>query len=360
MKSDWKNEKYYYFADDLAKYPAAWCYVVYSRRGPGKTYSALRYAYEQKIPIFYLKRTKDDVDLICTGATRGVDLSPYKPICRDTDYRIEAKLITKSGFGAFYDHFDNETGEPIGAPFSYCGALNAMKSIKGFDLSICDWLLLDEFIPQAGEIVKRREGEMVLDMYMTLARDRQLRGRGDLKLILFANAENISTPITNELAIVDDIAELSASGETHLYLEDRGIMIHHITDQEYPIQEEQKSGIYKGMAGTPWFEKAFGGEFANNDFSNVGRVNLKNYQPLTGWTYKKKECYIYTKDGRYFFTGSKSNSIELYDLNRENDQKRFYRDFVVDLRVACSENLCVFQKYTFYDLLVNYKQFFKL
>lgn len=355
--SEWKSDKYYYFPDDLERYPDAWCIVVWSRRGPGKTYSALRYAYEEKIPIIYTKRTKHDVDTICAGAGRGIDLSPYSPIKRDAGYHIEAQLID-TGLGAFYDNFD-EDGKPAGAPFSYCVALNSMKTIKGFDLSLCDWLLLDEFIPQAGEIVKHKEGEMLLDMYMTIARDRALRGRGDLKLILFANAENISTPITNELSIVDNIMELQASGDTHLYLEDRGILLHHITEEEYPIQEEFKSGIYKGMIGTPWFDKAFGGQFSNNDFSNVGRVNLKNYQPVTGWTYRNHPCYVYTKDGRFFFTSSRCD-IELYDLDKENDQKRFYRDFVVDLRIATYENLCVFQKYSFYDLIVNYKQFFKI
>ena len=356
--SNFKNEKYYYFPDDLERYPGAWCYIVWSRRGPGKTYSALRYSYENNIKIVYAKRTKDDVDMICTGADRGIDLSPYSPIKRDAHYNIEPKLIS-SGFGAFYDHFDDD-GKPTGAPFSYCCALNAIKTIKGFELSACDWLLLDEFIPQAGEIVKRREGEMILDLYMTINRDRELRGLPELKLILFANAENISTPITNELDVVDHIAELQARGETHFYIKDRGILLHHITDEEYPVQEEQKSGIYRGMYGTPWFNKAFGGDFSNNDFSNVGKLNLKNYQPVTGWTYKKKNCYIYQKDGYFYFTSSRSNSIELYDLNRENDQKRFYREFVVDLRVSCMENLCKFEKYSFYDLLINYKQFFKV
>ena len=110
----------------------------------------------------------------------------------------EGNQLTSIGFGAFYDHFDDD-GKPTGAPFSYCCALNAIKTIKGFELSACDWLLLDEFIPQAGEIVKRREGEMILDLYMTINRDRELRGLPELKLILFANAENISTiPITSD------------------------------------------------------------------------------------------------------------------------------------------------------------------
>ena len=55
-----ENKKYYHFNDDLEKYKDAWCFVVWSRRGPGKTYSALRYSYENNIPICYMKRTKDD------------------------------------------------------------------------------------------------------------------------------------------------------------------------------------------------------------------------------------------------------------------------------------------------------------
>ena len=32
-----KNKKYYHFEDDLQAYPDAWCFIVWSKRGPGKT-----------------------------------------------------------------------------------------------------------------------------------------------------------------------------------------------------------------------------------------------------------------------------------------------------------------------------------
>lgn len=355
---EWRNDKYYYLPDDLEKYPDAWCYVVWSRRGAGKTYSALRYAHEEQIPIAYIKRTIDDVTLICSGINHGINLSPYVPISRDTGENIVPQLIGK-GIGGFYDKFDSD-GKPIGNPFSYCLALNSMKTIKGFDLSICDWMLLDEFIPQAGEIVKHKEGEMLLDLYMTISRDRVLRGRKDLKLILFANAENVSTPITYELGIVDDMINLQASGRSHLYLKERGILLHRVTDSDAPLEELEYSGIYRGMQGTSWFAKSFGGDFSNNDFSNIYKVNLKQYIPITGWTYKGQDVYIYNRDGNYYFTKSKNNKVHLYDLNKENDQKKFYYDFVIDLRVSCYEGFCNFESYTMYDILINYKNFFKL
>ena len=32
------NDGYYHISEDLKKYPNYWLYVVWSRRGPGKTY----------------------------------------------------------------------------------------------------------------------------------------------------------------------------------------------------------------------------------------------------------------------------------------------------------------------------------
>ena len=356
--NEWRtNNNYYHLHDDLEKYPDAWCFVVWSRRGPGKTYSALRFAYEENIPICYMKRTIADVETVC-GSRGGIDLSPYVPINRDGHYHITSQLLYK-GIGGFYDQVD-EDGKISGPPFSYIVALNALKTVKGFDLSICDWMVLDEFIPQLGEVVRHKEGEMLLDMYMTISRDRQKRGRGDLKLILFANAENISTPVTYELDIVDDMIDLTASGETHLYMEDRGIMLHHITEEEIPIREEEKTGIYKAMAGTAWGAKAFGGDFANNDFSNVGKINMKNYQPVVSWKYKGKYTYVYRREDKLYFTSSRNDVAEVYDLDRENDQKRFYIDWVLYLRQECIQNKCVFKSYTMYDILINYKRFFNI
>lgn len=356
MTTNWKNPSYYYFPDDLEQYPDCWCYIVWSRRGAGKTYSALRYAYENKIPIAYMKRTNDDVNMIC-GNRGGVDLSPYVPINRDCGTHITSHALGK-GIGAFYDELD-EKGNPIGAPFSYICSLNAMKSVKGFDLSICDWMLLDEFIPQTGEIVRRLEGDMLLDMYMTISRDRIQRGRDDLKLILFANAENISTPITRTLGIVDDMYQLQESDLSHMYLLDRGILLHQVVDVELP-EETTRSGIYKAMADTEWGLKSFGGEFSSNDFSNVKKVNLKNYVPVVAYTYKKQTTYIYRKEELLYFTTSPNDRCEVYNLNRENEQKKFYYDYIFDFQADCIEERVKFQRYSMYDLIMNYKSYFTI
>ena len=282
------NDGYYHFEDDLANYPQAWCYAVWSRRGPGKTYSALWWAYKNHIPFIYMKRTDDDVDIITmrSDETPDFDPSPYAPINRDKGTNIKAVKI-HNGFGAFYN-FDEE-GHPEGKAVSYIISFNQIKKYKGFDFSSCLWICFDEFIPQAGELCRKSEGEKLLELYMTVNRDRQKRGKDPLKLVLFANAEEISTPVTNELEIVDYMSELQASGESHLYIEDREILLHHITLDEVPLKKQEMTGIYKGMYGTAWHEKAFGGSFTHNDFSNVTKRTLKRSKGFIHLHYKTHE-----------------------------------------------------------------------
>lgn len=355
------NDGYYHFGKDLEDYPDAWCYVVWSKRGPGKTYSSLWYSYYNNIPILYMKRTVKDVKFICEklGNITDKDKSPYAPINRDKGTNVKSYII-EDGFGGFYNC--TPEGEPVGSPISYISALSAVKSFKGFDMSECEWILLDEFIPQTGEIVRHVEGEMLLDMYMTLQRDREKRGRGHLKLVLFANAEEISTPITNALEIVDDMADLSASGQSHMYLKDRGIMLHHITNDEVPITEAEKTGIYAAMYNTAWGQKTFEGNFANNDFSNVCELSLKHFKPLMHIHFKRKDYYIYVRstDGMYYMTAAHAQVKMHFDLNKENDQKLFWVDRGIDIRNRCIAGKMRFQKYSMYDLIVNYKKFFDL
>lgn len=357
------NDGYYHVGKDIEAFPDAWCVVVWSPRGQGKTYSGLWYSYGHEIKIVYTKRTVEDVNLIlsCSDRDGKLDLSPYKPINRDKGTSIYPVKI-QDGLGGFYECPD---GEPIGDPISMILPLNKIKTVKGFDASEYDWLLVDEFIPQIGERTSagNKEGELLLDLYMTMSRDRILRGKGDLKLVLFANAETISTPITNTLDIVDDMAEMQHNNESIRFLKERGILLHRITEEEFTIgTSHQRSGIYKAMKNTSWGAKTFDGDFASNDFTNVKHVSLKKMKCLMSILYKHHNYYVYISDtGDYYMTTSKAKSpLFNFDLNLENDQKKFFDDWYFKLRNATVENRMKYQKYSMYDLIINYKKFFKI
>ena len=287
------NDGYYHIGKDIEDHPECWCFIVWSPRGPGKTYSGLWYTYGHEIKIVYTKRTVEDVNLLvsCDDPDGKLDLSPYKPINRDNGTNIYPRKV-QDGLGAFYECPD---GEPIGEPVSMILPLNKIKTVKGFDASEFDWLLVDEFIPQIGERTSagNKEGELLLDLYMTMSRDRIARGKGDLKLVLFANAEQISTPITNTLDVVDDMSDMCFSGESVRVLKERGIFLRHICEGDYPITTSyQQSGIYRAMNGTDWGAKTFDGQFASNDFTNVSHKSLKKMKSLIHVIHKHHHYHL--------------------------------------------------------------------
>ena len=126
---------------------------------------------------------------------------------------------------AFYKCDAND--EPVGAPVGYALALSAAEDVKGFDLSEVDFMIFDEFIPKPYQIVKRTEGDALLDIYMTLTRDRIERGRKELKLICLANATNINNPTFDILDVIDTAADMDLYDKEYVYqIEERKILLH--------------------------------------------------------------------------------------------------------------------------------------
>lgn len=353
---------YYDVFKDINLYPEAWAYIAWSRRSVGKTYGFLWGCYERReIPV-YIKRTNKDVNLIVSGAkikykNIEFDPSPYAPINRDKGTNIKPVKID-DGLGAFYVF--NDENEPIGDPVAYIISLNSAAKVKGFDFSNADYMVLDEFIPQVGEIVRKTEGEMLLDLYFTVARDRQKRGREPLKLFLFANAEKIVTPITTELDITDDIADMSIKKERYR-LTDRKIMLHRIDQNEIPFVKSEFDGIYEGMKGTKWWRKSFQGEFTHDDFTHVvGNISLKGYKPYIHLIYEERDYYIYCNQNTgYYITDRPVKGFKLtYNLNTDSGVKKFYYNHNIAFVEATINSRFKYQTFTQYKLITDFKSMF--
>ena len=324
-------------------YPEAWLYVVYSPRGPGKTYSFLRSSIEEKEKFLYLKRTQVDIELISKD-----EFSPFKPLIRDFGWNIKTEKIAEGILKVLLDD------EIVG----YCMAMSAVHKYKGFDLSEVTRVCLDEFIPQLTERVNRREGELLLDLYMTVSRDREARGLPPLKMFLFANATELYCPITETFDLVDALSELNAIGTEYYYFYDRKIMLHHILTS---ISADRNTAIFAGMKGTQWADMAFGGTFSYNDFSKVRKIPLAGYVPYVRVRYQRKDLYIYQhkSNGHYYMTTSKGKAEYFYDLEIESDQSAFYEDWVLALQRELIDGNMAFKTYSMYNLIRNYKKIFK-
>lgn len=359
-------DTYYDVKRDIEEHPDYWLFIVMGGRHVGKTYSGLKYyAFDKKVPFMFIKRTNNDVRLICSKGNKegmNVDVAPFKSLNRDMGTNIQA-LPIDTGLGGFYpcDEDQNINGTMTG----YIMSLNAGGKYKGSDFYECEAMIFDEFAPKIYDRNDRGEGGKVLDLYGTVQRDRILREREELKLICFSNAVNVYTPTLAELEVVDDVAYMATQQDkvncVCMDNPEEGIFIRLIPITEKQRKAEEKTGFYKHMKNTRWGAMAWDNEFSYNDFSCVGSVALKGYRPVIKLIYKKAKYYIYVNDeGCYYMTDSKTLAkVPEYNLNIERDIRRFYFTDCYDLIDAITEGRMKFKNYTMYDLIYNYKLRFK-
>lgn len=352
---------YYDIKDDIEKYSECWCYIIIGGRNTGKTYSALKYYLNRNEKIVFIKRTNHDIDVICNGTSihkklaYESDHSPYKALNRDLGTNIKAYKM-ENGIGGFYR--TTEDG-PFGDPIGYIASLNAVSTIKGFDLSDADAIVFDEFIPQSWDRISRNEGEQLMELYKTVSRDRVLRGRGELKLICLANAVNVYNPTCETLELTDIISDMAIKHNEYYHDDYKGILIHQIMTSAEMMAAEMETGIYRAMHDTAWGHMAFGNEFGYNDFSAVNKHALKGYRTVCEILYKKRAWYVYVNEGKYYISKSKSNKAPIsYNLNVELQQKKCYYDIVITLYQAAIDGNMYFESYAMYDIIVNFKKRF--
>lgn len=328
----------------MEAYPDAVIYEAHSRRGPGKTYGFLWGCLSRDIKFIYMKRTQDDITFLSAP-----EFSPLKPINRDHGTNYYFSKIHE-GLTGIYDEEQNLKG--------YALAFNAVHKFKGFDLSDVDIICVDEYIPQLTERVNHSEGKLLLDLYLTVSRDREARGRDPLKMVLFANATELFCPITETLGIVDELAEMNDTGEEVRYLSDRRILLRFIP---YSASADEDTAIYQVMKGTKWADMAFFGKFAYNDFSRVKKIPLKNMVLFSNLIYNNVSYGIYRNrnNGLYYMRKTKERGNDIYDCDIEADRRRFYYTYGIMLKNEISDGNMFFSDYSAYNLLFNFNKIYK-
>lgn len=359
---------YYDIKDDFEKYPDATIYIIIGGRGRGKTYSALDFPISRGRQFVFVKRTNIDVTILCAGATQlnrsshntaRLDISPVEPLNRDKGYNIHPVTIPKvEGIAGFWNC--TPEGDPVGEPIGYIASLNAIDKVRGFEMSNADYLIFDEFIAQKYERVNQSEGDSLLNMYKTVSRDREHRGKQPLKLILLANAMSIVNPVLDEFNLVDTIASMAINEIEYKYIDNRGILIHLVEDNPEFYEKESQSAIYRAMEGTKWREMALENVFAYDDFSAIGKPRLKGYHCVDCFYYKRKEYYIYRNGNKYCVCGTNGKYHNYYNLDTDAGKYSFYNDWVFELKNATIREKCIYTSFRVYNAIMNFKKVFAI
>ena len=370
---------------EAAKALGCWVLVIVGARDRGKTYSTLKYTYENNEQIIFLKRQVGDISLLCLNAKNverkrikaarvkddedidleefdeDDDFSPYADLNEDLGINVQPKMLDKEqGIATFYDR-DIDTWKAK----KKVGIALAVKSIakyKGFGgLRKCKYLVFDEFIPAPWERgISKLEGESVVDLYSTISRDREQRGQEALLMICLANANDLSNQMFNTLEITDDVVDMINHGEDIRVIGRKLVVL--VDDSKLQVaKDEKKTLIYQDMKDTMWGRVSFNNEFARNDISCIGFTSIKKMICRCSVTYKNETWYVYQKDEKFYVCASRSNKIPVeYDLNFESTRKPFYLKEVVALVNAYHKGNILFAKFRMYDVIIHFKKFFEI
>lgn len=365
MTELYTKQGYYQIAHDLEAFPDAVVYIIVGGRGTGKTYGTLKYMIDNNEKFVFIKRTKDDIHMMCSGSGKigsalpegALDYSPFKVLNHDLGWNIHPVEFYK-GFGAFYEYAADDSGKEYqhGQALGYIAALSLVGQVKGFEMADASFQIFDEFIPLRGQVVKKTEGENALDLYKTIDRSRAVDGKADLKAVFLANASILNNQVFQALDIVDVCYRMKADGVNALYLDDRFIFIRFLDDNEVFRSKEAGSKIYAAAGdNSKWTRSALYNDFAYDDMSRIKKLPLNGYSGKYAVRYNDGNMFYMYKKGKDWYTSkTPHNARTVFDCDTDAGRLAFRRE-IFDLRIALSEDHLFCESFSHYAFIRDYK-----
>lgn len=315
-------------AINALKYPFVFCY---GGRGIGKTFGeAGEIAGPYRGRTLFLRRTKTEFDIITSN-----EMNTFSDYNMATGHDI--KFEQEKGYASIV-----ECGEQIGL----CAALSTFSNLRGggFEQFGIDLLLYDEFIPERHKSKIRNEADVLLNIYETINRNRELKGREPLKLRCFANSNDIRNPIFIGLELVSLAEKMVRKDKEIVFDNERGIAM--IDCRNSPISKRKsETALYRLSRGSEFFNMAIRNEFNSGLLPSVPR-RLIEYKPLVT---VGEICVYQHKSNRKFYVSStlsktcpifkaSDTQLEMFRIRFGALYDRFY-DNLVEFESQISELL---------------------
>ena len=296
-------------------------------RGTGKTYGALKSAYESDTRIMLMRRTQAQCDLV-----NKPEFNPYKAINTDIGSNVTVKSISK------YNSKLVEETEESERLVGYTCALSTISNMRGFDASDVKLLIYDEFIPEKHERSLKNEGSAFLNAYETINRNRELKGDKPLQVLCLANAFNIANPIFLELGLVGKSEKMRQSGQEIYINRERGIVL--VLLQHSSISNAKAdTALYKISAGS--FSKfALSNDFVYNNNENIKSKPLKEFKLLC--TVGEIHVYKHKSKREYYVSEHRTGTAPEFTSD-EVGLNRFRKNYGLILYSAYMRNKVTFE-----------------
>ena len=296
-------------------------------RATGKTYGALKTAYDNQIRFILMRRTQTQCDLI-----NKPEFNPYKAINMDIGSNITVKSISKYN-SKIIEEF--EESENI---LGYTCALSTISNMRGFDASDVELLIYDEFIPEKHERPLKNEGSAFLNAYETINRNRELKGADPVQVLCLANAFNIANPIFLELGLVGRCEKMKNAGQ-ELYIDkNRGILIVMLYNSRIS-KAKADTALYRLSSGS-YSDMALSNDFIYNSSENIKSLALKEYTLIC--TVGEISIYRHKSQRRYYVSEHRTGTAPQYTSDEVN-LMRYRKNHGLILYSAYMRNAITFE-----------------
>ena len=296
-------------------------------RATGKTYGALKYAYESHTRFILMRRTQAQTDLI-----NKPEFNPYKAINTDLCSDIQVKSISKYNSRIFEPA---EDGEQL---LGYTCALSTISNMRGFDASDCKLLIYDEFIPERHERPIKGEGAAFLNAYESINRNRELKGEPPLQVLGLANAFNIANPIFMELGLVGRCEKMKNSDQELFIDRERGILL--VLLQHSRISAAKADTALYRLSSGSYSDMALSNDFIYNSTDNIKAQALKEYKLLC--TVGEISIYRHKSKREYYVSEHRTGTAPQYKSD-EVGIMRYRRKYGIVMAPAYVNNRVQFE-----------------
>ena len=289
----------------LLESPAPFVFAI-GGRGTGKTYGAAAWCMEHARGRFgWIRRRDKEISTMKAGAPFGNVPSFAGCVWKGTK---EATYIRTE---------DGELVCPV-LPWATSG------NVTGLDLEYLDILVFDEFIPKAGAVPFGDEFAIWSALLETVGRNRELHGRPPVKVLHISNSDSLNSELLISLELVPVIVRMRSQGITTWTSEDGLVEIWDFAGS--PVSDQKRgTALYKLIGGSQYAGMALDNEFAYDDFSDVRRRPIREYNPLFT-VGGKVTLYIHKRRDELYASRHRSGSVPDYTPDAAG-RRELLRDF---------------------------------
>lgn len=242
--------------------------LVIGGRGTGKTYGAICYTLDHQKDIAFIRRTQTQIDLLAKP-----DLNPFQAVAYDRGIQIHTLQASRQHSQIIVDTEDQHY------QMGFMAALSTFSNMRGFSSDNTDLLIYDEFIPETHERSINNEDTVFFNMYETINRNREIKGRDPLQCLLLSNSNFLASPILLALGLADVLPAMRDKGQTEYINHKKGLALFNLWDSPISDQKRQ-TALYKAVAGSSYSMMALDNTFALDDLRDISPRPLKGCKLL--------------------------------------------------------------------------------